>query len=52
MPNRCALCKKQISNPAERIIYDGHPFDRSICADIFKKLRFIYGSSIVDIIES
>lgn len=52
MFKRCALCGKDINNPAECIIFEGRTFDRNTCLYIFKKLRFIYDISFIEFLES
>lgn len=49
---RCAVCGRQINDPAECIIYENFEFDKVACLYIFKKLSFIYGIKIVDIMKS
>lgn len=49
---RCSLCGREISDPTKCIVYEGYDFDKESCLYIFKKLRYIYETAIVDIIES
>jgi len=46
------MCGRNISDPAQCIIYNGYKFDRSTCVKIFKKLSFIYASAFLDILKS
>jgi len=46
------MCGRNISDPAQFIIYNGYKFDRSTCVNIFKKLSFIYESAFLDILKS
>ena len=49
---RCALCGREITDPTKCIVYEKLLFDRPTCLDIYKKLRFIYENSILDIMET
>jgi len=49
---RCALCGREIIDPAKWIVYEKLLFDRPTCLDIYKKLRYIYENAILDIIET
>jgi hypothetical protein len=49
---KCALCGRKISDPTECIVHEKYKFDKIACLHIFKKLRFIYETAIVDILDS
>ena len=49
---RCALCRREIIDPTECIVYEKLLFDRSDCLNIYRKLRFIYENAILDIIQT
>jgi hypothetical protein len=49
---RCALCGREIIDPIQRIVYEGYDFDKISCLYIFKKLSYIYGIAIIDIVRS
>ena len=48
---RCSLCGREVSDATECIVYEGYKFDKVTCIYIFKKLIFIYGTEIIEIIE-
>lgn len=48
----CIMCGREISDPAQCIVYDGYRFDRSTCVNIFRKFSFIYESAFLDILKS